>query len=241
MNTKLTNRIAVGAVALSLISGVALAPASSAATSVKRYINISADGTVKVVPDAVRINATATSLMPTTKEALASTARAAAAMRAAFLAKGVATKDIATQSVTVYPEYNYVQDSGQVLLGYRASQSFTVIVRKPKTAGAITDAIVEAGGDNVQLNGVTPFVLNSTKAVAGARAAAVKNAMTKVRAYAALAGLKLGKVNYLVENSSPVSYPVMQTGVAKDSAGSTQIDLGQQDVTVTISIQWALL
>ena len=150
MNTKLIKRIAVGAIALSLISGVALAPASSAATTVKRYINISAEGTVKVVPDAVRINATATALLPTTKEALAATAKAAAAIRAEFLSHGVASKDIATQSVTVYPEYNYVQNTGQVLLGYRASQSFTVIVRKPKTAGAITDAIVEAGGDNVQ-------------------------------------------------------------------------------------------
>ena len=187
MNTKLIKRIAVSAIALSLISGVALAPASSAATSVKRYLNISADGTVKMVPDAVRINATATSLLPTTKEALASTAKAAAAIRAAFLAGGVATKDIATQSVTVYPEYNYIQDTGQVFLGYRANQSFTVIVRKAARAGAITDAVVNAGGDNVQLNGVTPFVLNSTKAVIGARAAAVKNAQAKARAYAFLA------------------------------------------------------
>ncbi|MBC7463550.1 MAG: SIMPL domain-containing protein [Actinobacteria bacterium] len=233
-------RLFVSAISLSLLSGVVLAPASSAATPVKRYLNVSAEGTVKVVPDAVRINATATSLLPTTKAALASTAKAAAAMRAAFLANGVATKDIATQSVTVNPEYNYVQDSGQILLGYRASQNFTVIVRKARTAGAITDAIVEAGGDNVLLNGVTPFVLNTTKAVVGARAAAVKNAQAKARAYASLAGLKLGKINYLVENSSPVSYPVMQT-VTKDSAPSTQIDLGQQDVTVTISIQWGLL
>jgi uncharacterized protein YggE len=240
MNTKLTSRIAVGAVALSLIGGVALAPASSAAATPKRYINISAEGTVKVVPDAVRINATATALLPTTKEALSATAKAAAAIRAAFLANGVSSKDIATQSVTVYPEYNYVQDSGQVLLGYRANQAFTVVVRKPKTAGAITDAVVNAGGDNVQLNGVTPFVLNTTKAVVGARAAAVKNAQVKARAYAALAGLKLGRVNYLVENSAPIAYPVM-SAVAKDSAGSTQIDLGQQDVTVSISIQWELL
>lgn len=240
MNIKLIKRLTVGAIALSLVGGAALAPASSAATTVKRYINITADGTVKMVPDAVRINATATSLLPTTKEALASTAKAAAAMRAAFLAGGVASKDIATQSVSVYPEYNYVQDSGQVLLGYRASQSFTVIVRKAGTAGAITDAVVNAGGDNVQLNGVTPFVLDSTKAVIGARAAAVKNAQTKARAYAALAGLKLGKINYLVEVSSPMSHPMESQSVTKDSAGGTQIDLGQQDITVTISIQWAL-
>ena len=176
----------------------------------------------------------------TTKEALSTVATAAAAIRAAILEKGVVAKDIATQTITVNPEYNYVQDTGQVLLGYRANQSFVIVVRKTRTAGTIVDAIVNVGGDNVLLNGVTPYVFNTTKSVALARAAAVKNAQAKARSYATLAGLKLGKINYLVENSSPVSYPVMGS-VTKDSAAATQIDLGQQDVTVTISIQWALL
>ena len=239
MNMKLMKRVAVGVVALSLIGGVALAPTSMAAAPVKRYLNISGEGIVKVTPNAVRINATATSLSKTTKEALSAVATAAAAIRTVLIENGVATKDIATQSVSVYPEYNYVQDTGSVLLGYRANQSFVISVRKTHTAGTIVDGIINAAGDNVQLNGVTPYVINTSKSVTAARAAAVKNAQMKARSYAALAGLKLGKINYLVENSSPVIYPPMST-VSKDLEGATQIDLGQQDVIVTISIQWAL-
>jgi len=239
MNTNLVKRIGSIAVIGALIGGVIFAPASLAATP-NRYITISADGTVKVTPDAVRINAAVSVVGATSKEAMASVATSAAAVRAAFLSNGVAAKDIATQSVNIYPEYNYTQDKGQVLIGYRATQSFVVIIRNAGTAGIVVDAIVNAGGDSLQLNGVTPFVLDSSKATVGARTAAVKNAKAKATSYASLLGIKLGKVNYLIENSSPVSYPPIMSAT-KDSAGATQIDLGLQDVTVSITIQWALL
>ncbi|MDP1720430.1 MAG: SIMPL domain-containing protein [Candidatus Nanopelagicaceae bacterium] len=231
-------RIAIVTLAGALVGGVVLAPASMAATT-SRYLSLSANGTVKVTPDAVRINATVTSVAGTSKEALAATATSAAAVRTAFLTNGIAARDIATQSVTIYPEYKYTQDGGSVLIGYRASQNFVVVVRKASTAGVVVDAIVNAGGDNLQLNGVTPFVLDSSKATASARTIAVKNAKAKATSYASLLGVKLGKVNHLVENSSPSSYPPIMS-VSKDATGSTEIDLGLQDVTVSISVQWAL-
>lgn len=240
MNTNLIKRFSIFPLAIALIAGLVLAPASHAATTPNRYITISADGTVKVTPDAVRINATVSVVGTTSKEAMASVATSAAAVRSAFLSNGVAAKDIATQSVNVYPEYNYTQDKGQVLVGYRASQSFIVIIRSAGTAGVIVDAIVNAGGDNLLLNGVTPFVLDPTKATISARTAAVKNAKSKASSYASLLGVKLGKVNYLVENSSPISYPPIMAAT-KDSSGGTQIDLGLQDVTVSITVQWALV
>jgi len=240
MKSIILKRVGITSVAASLIGGLILAPASHAATPPSRYITISAEGTVKVTPDAVRINTAVTFVGPTSKEAMATVATSAAAVRAAFLSNGVAVKDIATQSVSIYPEYSYTQDKGQVLIGYRATQNFVVIVRAAGTAGAIVDAIVAAGGDNLQLSGVTPFVLDSRKAIVGARTAAVKNAKAKASSYTSLLGIKLGKVNYLIENSSPVPYPPIMS-VAKDSAGATHIDLGLQDVTVSITIQWALL
>ena len=240
MNTNLTKRFSIFPLAIALVGGLVLAPPSNAATTPNRYITISADGTVKVEPDAVRINAAVSVVGTTSKEAMTSVATSAAAVRAAFLTNGVAAKEIATQSVNIYPEYSYTQDKGQVLIGYRATQSFVVIIRNAGTAGIIVDAIVTAGGDNLQLSGVTPFVLELNKATVSARTAAVKNAKSKASSYASLLGVKLGKVNYLIENSSPISYsPIM--AATKDSTGGTQIDLGLQDVTVSITVQWALL
>jgi uncharacterized protein YggE len=239
MNTNLAKRVGIMAIGASLIGGLILAPASFAA-SPNRYITISADGTVKVAPDAVRINAAVSIVGATSKAAMSSVAASAAAVRSAFLSNGVAAKDIATQSVTIYPEYQYTQDKGALLIGYRATQNFVVIIHTAGNAGVVVDAIVNAGGDNLQLNGVTPFILDSSKATTAARSAAVKNAKVKASSYASLLGIKLGKVNYLIENSSPTPYPPIMSA-AKDAAGATQIDLGLQDVTVSITIQWALL
>ena len=230
-------RISLIALLTFAVAGVITPAAEAAAT---RYITVSAQGTVKVVPDAVRINATATSVAASSKEALAATAKTATAVRAALKAAKIDTKDIATQSVTVYPEYKYTNDGGSTLTGYRASQSFTITVRAADTAGSLVDALVAAGGDSLQINGATPFVLDSTQSLEAARAAAVKSAKAKATSYAKLMGVKLGKVNYLIENSAPTNYtPVM--AVAKAEADATVIDLGQQDVSISVTVQWSLL
>jgi uncharacterized protein YggE len=189
----------------------------------------------------VRLNANVTLISATSAEALSKTSAAAAKVRAALVAKKIATKDIKTTSISVYPEYNYTQDKGSVQIGYRASQSFEVIIRNATSAGAVVDDVVTAAGDSIQIQGATPFVLDSTKATASARTAAVANAKAKASSYASLLGVKLGKVTYLVENSSPVSYPTI-LGMAKAAdSGATEIDLGNQDVTVSITIRWSLL
>jgi uncharacterized protein YggE len=232
---KTRTRIATLAV-ISLAIAAFVAPSANAAAT--RYITISSQGSVKVVPDAVRINATSTNIAATSKEALAATAKTSAAVRTALTTAKIDRKDISTQSVSVFPEYKY-DNNTTVLIGYRASQSFTIIVRAAATAGDVVDAIVAAGGDSLQLNGATPFVLDNSKATTAARTAAVKNARAKAASYASLLGVKLGKVNYLVENSSPTPYvPVM--AVAKTEADSTVVDLGEQDVTVSVRVQWSL-
>jgi uncharacterized protein YggE len=240
---KLTTKrnIAVISLVLALVGGVVSMPAASAATTPSRYVTITADGSVKVVPDAVRMNATVTVIAGSSKEAQAQVSTTSAAVRAALVAAKIDKKDIATQSITVYPEYNYTQESGSKLIGYRSSQSFAIVIRNAANAGDIVDSVISAGGDNLQINGVSPFVLDSTKAAESARAVAVKNAKAKAASYAKLLGVKLGKVTYIVENYAPASYPVqIALGKAED-AMSTVVDLGQQDVTVSVTVRWALL
>ena len=229
--------IAALVIATSLIGGAALAiPASAADT---RYITISATGTTTVVPDAVRINATVSVLGSSSKSALSTAGATSNAVRAALAANKVGTKDIATQSITVYPEYSYPASGTPTLSGYRATQSFDITIRAASTAGAVVDAIVEAGGDNLQVNGVSPFVLDNNKATETARAFAVGRAKAKAASYAKLLGIKLGRVIYLDETSTPSSYPIY-TAAAKVDSAATVVDLGQQKVSVSVTVRWAI-
>ena len=242
MKLKLFRTIA-SIITVSAVAGVvALAiPANGADTTNTRYITVTGVGTISVVPDAVRFNATVSSLASTNAAALSSASKSAAAVRAALKDKGIALKDIRSANISVYPEYNWTQEAGTKITGYRASQSFDVLIRKASDAGTIIEAVVTAGGDNVQLGGVIPTTLNPAIATEEARAAAVANAKSKASSYAKLLGTSIGKVLFLEEQSSPIyssPFPMAKAGAA--DAAPVEIDLGEQDVTVTITVRWAL-
>jgi uncharacterized protein YggE len=230
-------------ITIAAVAGVvALAiPANGAGTTDNRYITVTGVGTVSVVPDAVRFNATVSALASTNAAALSTASKSAAAVRAALKDKGIAIKDIRSANISVYPEYTWTQEAGTKITGYRASQSFDVLVRKASTAGTIIEAVVSAGGDNVQLGGVIPTTLNPSLATEEARAAAVANAKSKASSYAKLLGTSIGKVLFLEEQTSPIystPFPMAKAGAA--DAAAVEIDLGEQDVTVTITVRWAL-
>ena len=241
---KLMNlRKVLSAITVAAVAGVvALAiPANGAGTAENRYITVTGVGTVSVVPDAIRFSATVSTIGSTNAAALSGASKSAAAVRAALKTAGIATKDIRSANISVYPEYNWTQETGTKITGYRASQSFDVLVRTASKAGGIIEAVVNAGGDSVQLGGVMPTTLNPSAATEDARAAAVANAKSKASSYARLLGTSIGKVLSLEEQSSPVystPFPTAKAGAA--DATAVEIDLGEQDVTVTITVRWAI-
>ena len=123
MKSKKLRVIAFLSVAIALIGGVGLSMPANAAEAT-RYITVSATGTTTVVPDAVRISATVSVLGKSSKEALATAGTTSTEIRKALFANMIATKDVATQSISVSPEYTYPNNGGAVLSGYRATQSF---------------------------------------------------------------------------------------------------------------------
>ena len=238
MKTEMSTAKRVSAVVLVAAMVSVLGVQASQAAPV-RYISVSSTGTVKVTPDAVRLSASVSAIAKVSKDALTSANVAADKFRTAILANGIDKKNLASTTLTMYPEYNYTQEGGNVLIGYRASQSFEVIIRNAAKAGDIVDVVVASAGDSLTINGVTPFVYDNTKATEAARNSAVKNAKAKAASYAKLLGVKIGKIIYLQESSAPSSYPIMMTQ-AKASDESTSIDLGQQDVTVSVATRWSI-
>ncbi len=232
--------IAIGLAVISVISVGALGIAPAQAAEPDRYVTVTGIGSVSVVPDAVRFYPSVTALAAKSAEALSTASKTATAVRNALKAEGVATKDIKSSNLSVYPEYNYTQEKGSVIVGYRAPQSFDVVIRKAENAGKIVEAVVNAGNDNVQINGIVPFITKGSAAMEEARAAAVADAKARAVSYAKLLGTTLGKVVFLQENSAP-SYNFPMLGVAKAEDGSTPvIDLGEEELSLSITVRWAL-
>jgi uncharacterized protein YggE len=230
--------MAILSVALSIMVGGTLATPSNA--SVLRYITVSATGSITVVPDAVRIIAAVTQIGVSSEEALAKSSLAASELRKALAINNVLAKDIATQFININPEYSYPQDGGKpVLKGYSASQTFVVTIRAANSAGVIIETILDVGNDSLTISGVTPFILNSNTFTESARAAAVKNAKVKASSYARFLGVKLGKVVFLDEFSIPSELTVAYSSTTT-SDSATQVDLGQQNVSVSVKIRWSI-
>ena len=209
------------------------------ASAVDRYISVTANGTVKVKPDSVRINATAWATASSSKLALNQTSTASEKLRNTLNSTGITKEYIKSNSISVMPEYNYTPDKGSVLLDYKATQSFEIIVRNAGAAGNLVDAIVSQLSESITIDGVTPFIYDPTKATASARIDAVKRAKSKASSYAKLLGVHLGKIIYLDESNGSSPIPLTMA-TAKSDSGATVVDLGTQDVIVSVTTRWAI-
>jgi uncharacterized protein YggE len=206
-------------------------------------VTVQATGTVKAVPDGVSFNFAVSVLAQSSETAMSEASATAELVRVALDAAGVAKDDIATQNVSVYPEYASSTTGTQTLSGYRAQQVFTVMLRDTAKAGEVVDAVIAAGGNSLQVYGVTPTLIDTDAAVAQAREAAMKSAKEKASDYAGLVGTDLGSVVYVTEITSPTSpIPLMVGDSATSSSpmAKTEINLGTQDVSVTVEVRWSL-
>ena len=206
-------------------------------------VTVQATGTVKAVPDGVSFNFAVSVLAQSSETAMSDASATAEQVRAALEAAGVAKDDIATQNVSVYPEYASSATGAQTLSGYRAQQVFTVTLRDTAKAGEVVDAVIAAGGNSLQVYGVTPTLLDTDAAVAQAREAAIKSAKEKAKDYAGLVDEDLGSVVYVTEvtsPSSPIPLMVGDSATVSSPMAKTEINLGTQDVSVTVEVRWSL-
>ena len=124
---------------------------------VTRNVMVSASGSVRVVPDSVLINTTISSVAANNATALSSANKSADLMRAALKTNKIEDKYLKTQSLSVTPEYKY-SNSGNQLVGYRATQNFEITVRDANNSGQIVDAITKAVGNSLTINSLSSFV-----------------------------------------------------------------------------------
>ena len=208
-----------------------------------RFVNVTGTGTTTVVPDSVRLSATLTATASTSAAALSNTSKSADTFRKTLISSGVLAKYIQTQTLTLNPNYTYPPNGTPKISGYQATQQFLVIIRDAKNAGAIVSSAQNAVGNPLQITGTSSYVFDESAAEATARAQAIKIAKAKAASYAELAGAKLGKINTIdesIQNATP--QPIAFASMAKTAtdAAPSQIDLGQQNVTVTVTTQWSI-
>lgn len=207
-----------------------------------RGVTVQASGMVRVVPDAVQFSFSVSQRSDSNDAAVSAVARMADAARSALDDAGVDGDDVASRTVTVVPEYEYPANGSPVLLGYRATQAFSVLLRDAGAAGGTVQDVVRAVGDGIAVESVAPTVLDLADATERARSEAVEQATKKARDYAELFDAELGALQSVTELSSPVvmAEPKLAGAAEVASDAPLQIDLGTSEVTVSIEARWSL-
>ena len=206
-------------------------------------VTLDATGSVKVVPDGVQFNFSVFAVEATSKSASERANVLANQAREALDTSKIDKEDISTQNVSVYPEYSYSPEGKQTLIGFRASQSFAVTLRDTEEAGAVVDAVLLLVGTDLTIDTLAPILLDTSDALEQARENAIKLAKKKAEDYADLLDVELGDVISVREfsGSSSIPQPWLRDMATADSLESTKtvVDLGTQEVTVTVEVRWA--
>ncbi len=201
---------------------------------------LSETGSVKTAPDMASIQIGVSTDAKEAKKALEDNSRKMTAVYEALKNAGIDKKDLQTSRFNLQPRYDYdKRENGTPLLtGYQASNMLSVTVRELDKLGSILDAVVKAGGTNVEN---ISFGLDNPEALRDkAREQAVAKLKARASLYAKAAGVRPGRILEISESEGHMPVPVMAR-MAFDSAASAAslpppVAEGQVDVQVEVKM-----
>jgi uncharacterized protein len=201
-------------------------------------LEISAEGTVNRVPDLAVIGAGVVTQAGKAGAALGANASRMSATIAALKAAGVAERDIQTQSISLQPQYRYGDNQPPVLTGYQASNRVSVKLRDLARAGAVIDALVAAGAN--QIDGPELMVDKPETALDEARTKALAAARARAELYARGAGLSVRRIVRIAEGEG-YRPPVRPMAMAmRAEKADTPVAAGEQQLSVNLSVTFEL-
>ena len=202
-------------------------------------LDISATGTVSRVPDLAIISAGVITRSSTASGAIADNAARMERVRAALKRAGIADRDIQTASINLNPEYRYADNQPPVLTGYRASNSLSIRFRDLKRTGAILDALVAEGAN--QINGPTLTIDKPEAAQDEARQKAIAAGRARAELYARTLGMRVVRILSVSESGGYAAPPPMPMRMRAEAADAkTVVEPGSQDVQVSIAMSFEL-
>jgi uncharacterized protein YggE len=227
--------------ALVLMVPATLTPAFSEEAKIVRSISISGHSEVKAVPDLASVSMGVAATGTTAQEALAANTAAMNKLMEMLKSAGIEPKDIATSNFSVGPRYDYGQGGTQPpkVVGYDVNNMVSVVVRKIEGLGAILDAAVSAGSN--QIHGISFSISKPEILLDIARKEAVADARRKAELYAAAGGFAIGQIISLNEGGGyqpPV--PVLAKSVAMSAEAAVPISQGEQALAVDVNVVWEI-
>jgi uncharacterized protein len=203
-------------------------------------VTVSATETIDAAPDVAVMGAGVSTLAPTASAALQANSVKMTRMVAAVRAAGIAERDVQTRGISINAEYNYV-NGAQQFRGYRASNTVQIRSRDIAGLGKFLDALVAAGGN--QIDGPNFTLDKPEPLIAQARAKAVASAQANADALAKAAGFRRARLLAIGEANTARPVVMMREkafDAAAPQAVSAPIAPGEVSTSVTLTGSYRL-
>ncbi|MEQ3625075.1 MAG: SIMPL domain-containing protein [Celeribacter sp.] len=197
-------------------------------------------GVVKRVPDMATIVMGVEERAETADAALTAANEVGAAILERLTAEGIAPRDVQTSGLSLSPERQRPRDDTQPpeVVGFIATNLVTVTVRDLDRLGPLLDTVVRGDGAN-RFQQLTFDLADPAPAEEDARIAAVTEAGAKAETLAGAAGVTLGRIVEITEDSAGRPMYARQEMRMADSSG-VPVAPGEIEVRVDVGITFEI-
>ncbi len=216
--------------------------AHAADTVAPPHLTVTGEGEAAMAPDMAILTLSVTRQAKTARAALDADSAAMAAVIDAMKTGGVAARDLQTSGLSIQPQIVYPKDDKgdqqPHIVGYQVSNTLTVRVRELDKLGTLIDQSVtlgvNQGGDIVFTND------DPTAALTEARKKAVADAIARARTLTEAAGIKLGDITEITEQSTGGA-PEPFAAKMRAAPGAVPVETGENSYSVSVTITFGLV
>jgi uncharacterized protein YggE len=239
MSTRFLLLAAAGLAAVGLSACDSSSGPTGSADKDTRQVTVVGAGQVQGTPDRLTVNASIEFVAPDVSGAMNQTSDRQQAVIDALVGSGIDRKDISTSNVSLQPQF--AGGDSTTIIGYRATNSIDVKIRKLDTASQALALIVSTGGDATRINSVNYSIEDDSQLVKDARARAFNDAKDRAQQYAELSGLRLGKVISITESGAATQPPPPPMPYSRGAEmAAVPVEPGQQTVGFSVTVIFEL-
>lgn len=230
--------LSVGIFAGTLMKGEEKVLATAIENSDIKTVSASGEGVIRATPDIAVISLGVETNNKEMTKAQSENNELMNDIMAELKNQGIQEKDIKTNNYSVYPEYDW-DNNTQIFRGYKVVNTVSVKIRKIDNTGKVLDAVAAKGANRV--NGIQFTVEETDKLYEEALKLAVKNAEEKAKVMIGEFGInKLAPVKiterqqgyYPLYDNSPSGMLMME------AERSTPISTGQLEIRASVDVSF---
>jgi uncharacterized protein YggE len=210
------------------------------ADETRRTVRVSGEGKATAPPDLATIHTGVVTQAASAAEAVTANNKAMERVNAALKGFGILPKDVQTSNFDVRPLPKLGPDGRQLreIMGYQVTNQVRVRVREIARLGEVLDGLVQAGSN--QVAGISFDVADSKAVLDQARRNAIADARRRAQVYAQEAGVKVGKVHTISEQSLQPPQPLFFGRGEAATAQAVPVSPGEHEVQVHVNVVFDL-